>query len=135
LDQDGVEFFNTDAFVFQDQRGKVFAPFDQIRLDLLNPGSIHMVITRPGAVRGNHFHPRSREWIFFMSGQATLYWKGDKEKEVRKKVIMDGQTLAAISHGVPHTVVNTGEQDQIMLCLREESLPLDGPVTVKSDII
>src|ERR1700750_2393631 len=47
--------------VHADQRGSVFEPLEAEALP--DQRNVHVVVTEPGAVRGNHLHPRGTETL------------------------------------------------------------------------
>jgi dTDP-4-dehydrorhamnose 3,5-epimerase-like enzyme len=47
------------VIVHQDSRGSVFEPLDPERLP--SQRNVHVVVTEPGRVRGNHYHIRGTE--------------------------------------------------------------------------
>lgn len=75
---------------FEDDRGTI--------TDLGTSGdfdAITIVATRAGAVRGNHFHPRTTQWAHVVSGRL-LVTDGEREVELRP-----GDTVMDLP-GEPH---------------------------------
>ena len=53
----------------QDSRGSVFEPLEPESLP--SQRNIHVVVTEPGCVRGNHYHTRARE-VITVQGAALV---------------------------------------------------------------
>jgi uncharacterized RmlC-like cupin family protein len=55
---------------FEDERG--------IIQDLLGPvDAVTQIITKDGAVRGNHIHLRTTQWTYVVSGRLLVAWTDD----------------------------------------------------------
>lgn len=104
-----------------DQRGWAFFPF-QAGPDVRPPcdtESLHLVMSEPGAVRGNHFHHHSAEWFCVFGGRAELYYE---EEGIVQTVLVDRDDLVIhIPAGVPHAVKNIGTTPVYLLAFRENA--------------
>ena len=72
---------------FEDKRGKIIDVF-------VNSPKDHCIIVTftKGAVRGNHFHKKSTQFSFLLSGELDFYFakidkKNGKLKKIKKKTI------------------------------------------------
>jgi dTDP-4-dehydrorhamnose 3,5-epimerase-like enzyme len=90
--------------VHADVRGSVFEP--------LGPGglphqrNVHVVVTEPGAVRGNHLHPRGTETLVI---QGPALFRCRHDGEVVDTEIPGGAVVRfTIPAGVAHALKNTG---------------------------
>lgn len=79
-------------------------------------GDLHAVSVEPGAVRGNHLHPDTTEWMLVFGGGCTLAWReGNGPVEVRR-VDPDAPLLAAFPPGVAHAVRGAGPGPVFLVC-------------------
>ena len=105
----------------RDQRGFVFEPLEQCTLaDFQN---VHAVVTRPGCVRGNHYHPRALEILTFVGPALALVRDGDELHEI--EVTEDEIVRLTLPPGTAHAVRNTGTRDAIMVAF--STIPPDAP--------
>lgn len=97
-----------DEDIHRDERGWVANPF-------LTPGfprqfgHLHMVSVEPGAVRGNHYHGKYREWLFIFGGKYTVIWNdGDI---LHQRSFTDGEMITVeIPPGTVHAVRNDDDR-------------------------
>jgi len=117
-----------------DRRGWAFFPF-QADLGLSPAGcdlvSLHMVKTRPGAVRGNHRHPESAEWLYVYGGKASFFWQ--EETKVKEAVLDKGAHAVYIPADTAHAIKNKGPGLFYLTAFREVSS--QGPHTVETVIV
>lgn len=86
-------------------------------------GECHLATVRPGAVRGNHYHPRRREVLAVLySDRWTLLWDDGEGTPVQSRtfegsgaVLMDADPLCA------HAVRNDGAADLQLFALGDVS--------------
>jgi mannose-6-phosphate isomerase-like protein (cupin superfamily) len=113
-----------------DDRGwSAFVFPEEIDLDL---GSVHLIGTRPGQVRGNHLHPNRVEYLFFFGGQGLFFWEEDGN--LRKLEVGGPGQMLRILPGVRHAYRNTGAVEaHILACWgpREKQ----GPDQVRAAVI
>ncbi len=104
-----------------DGRGWVLFPFQNIpgpapQADLW---TLHVVRSEPGAIRGNHYHPGSAEWLHIFGGRATFHWEEDGQ--VRSRVIDRDDVLIFIPPGISHAVTNDSDRAVYLWAFREPS--------------
>ena len=58
--------------VYIDERGWVINPLEQASLAFDNVGNLHAVSLNPDAIRGNHYHPNTREWLLVFDGPTLV---------------------------------------------------------------
>ncbi|MFH1137533.1 MAG: cupin domain-containing protein [Pseudomonadota bacterium] len=106
----------------KDERGWVLFPLQnappELTPDVIDWDSMHLVVSRPGAVRGNHYHPDQAEWLFLCAGASIFSWEEDGAG--RRVELTDGAYLIRIPPGLPHAVVNQGDEDSLLLAFREK---------------
>ena len=102
-----------------DPRGYVYEPLRDG--EFAAQRNVHVVITEPGAVRGNHFHPTGTE-ITAVSGPARVRIKQGGDTQTHD--IPDGETWRfTFPPGVVHAFQNTGTAPLVIVSFN--SLPHD----------
>ena len=84
---------------------------------------VHLASTRPGAVRGNHYHLRRREAIVVLPGAKwSLHWD-DAEGTTPQHRAFDGRSavLVLVSPGASHAVRNDGEGTMWLVAISSET--------------
>jgi dTDP-4-dehydrorhamnose 3,5-epimerase-like enzyme len=105
-------------------RGWSFSPFkrgDLVERIHLDWSSLHLVEMDPGTVRGNHYHPRVTEWLFFYGKSFLLVWQ-DLDSEKREERLVDNHhTFVIIPPMIRHAVKNISDQPLYLLAFRSPS--------------
>jgi len=107
-----IEIIRLPRQFHREPRGWSFTPFldpDRIREIAIDWTSFHTVAMEPGTVRGNHYHPKTREWLLFCGGTVLLVWQDPDTEEVRQARIEDHHTLVIIPPGVKHAIKNLSD--------------------------
>lgn len=82
---------------YEDERGWVSEIYSgEIGAQLQN---IHLGTMEPGAVRGNHIHGESREWIIFFEGPVEVRVQGES---LKKESLLTEPSEIALPPGVAH---------------------------------
>ena len=116
---------------FSDARGFVFEPLVGERL--ANQKNTHVVVSRPGAVRGNHYHLRGTETLV-VCGPALVRIR--KEKDIEDFSIPANTTCRLIiPPGVSHAIQNTGGIDNLLVAFNTEHHDPDNPDLVQDVLI
>lgn len=90
--------------VHSDARGSVFEPLGPDALP--EQRNVHVVVTEPGAVRGNHLHRRGTETLVI---QGPALFRCREEGEVADTEVPAGAVYRfTIPPGVAHALKNTG---------------------------
>jgi dTDP-4-dehydrorhamnose 3,5-epimerase-like enzyme len=115
----------------EDARGVVFEPLEEAMLQ--GKRNVHVVLTVPGGVRGNHYHERGTE-IMTVYGPALVRLRdGTTVEDVRAA---SGEVLrVTIPPGVGHAVRNTGEAPMVLVSFSTELYDHDAPDTVRDMIL
>lgn len=104
---------------FTDARGIVIEPIAENHL--AGQRNVHVVLTEPGGIRGNHFHERSTE-ILTVIGPALVRWReGGAVRDVA--VPARAARRFTIPPGIPHAVQNPGPG--VMLLMSFSTHPHD----------
>lgn len=95
----------------KDRRGSVFEPLTGEEIS--GQKNIHVVLTEPGRVRGNHFHRRGKE-ILAVRGPALIRIRdknGIKDIDVPDREV----TRVDIPPGISHAIKNTGDRENLLV--------------------
>lgn len=104
---------------FSDARGWVIEPVDEALL--AGQRNAHVVLSEPGAIRGNHYHERSTE-VFVVVGPALIRLR--ESGEIRDVRVPEGQAMRfTVPPGVPHAIQNTGTRPMVLMSF--STLPHD----------
>lgn len=111
--------------VHRDDRGQLF---EIIRM--ANGGQVFFSTTKPGVVRGNHFHTRKIEWFCVLKGEAAIRLRRVDDTEVHEFRI-SGDSPQFISIPVLHThqIENVGEEELLTMFWCNEIYTADDPDT------
>jgi len=115
---------------FGDERGPSFSVPEPALEYLGGVANVHFGLSKPGAVRGNHYHVRRREALVVFPGPRwSLHWDEGEGSTPSQRSFDGGQAvLVLLEAGVSHAVRNDGEQPLwVMACSSE---PYDPTETV-----
>jgi dTDP-4-dehydrorhamnose 3,5-epimerase-like enzyme len=99
----------------RDGRGSVFEPLDAERLT--GQRNMHVVITEPGHVRGNHYHTHGTELVI-VQGPALVRIRDGQE--VQDTLIPEGVvTRFIIPPGIAHAIQNLGTRPTLLVAFRD----------------
>ena len=114
-----------------DARGLVLEPLGPEALPAQR--NVHLVLTEPGCIRGNHFHPRGTE-VAVVLGPALVRLR--EEGEVRDIHIAEGQAYRlTIPPGVAHAFQNTGTRPTVLVAFNTVALDRSNPDVVRDVLI
>jgi dTDP-4-dehydrorhamnose 3,5-epimerase-like enzyme len=102
-----------------DLRGIVFEPIEKESISVQQ--NCHIVISKPGIIRGNHYHLYGTETIA-VEGPALLRFR--EGAEVYDFQVPSEQVYKfVISPKISHAIKNTGEKDSVLVAFN--SVPQD----------
>ncbi len=108
---------------FGDARGLSFtAPTDALAF-VGRMSDVHLASTKPGAVRGNHYHLRRREAIVVMPGSKwSLHWdEGENSQPQHRDFDGSKAVLVLVSPGQSHAVRNDGDREMWLVAISSET--------------
>lgn len=86
--------------------------------------NIHLGTMRPDAVRGNHVHSDSREWIVFHHPNIHVRWEnGDEIIDA----VTDEPSLIQIPSGIPHGFKNESSETVSFTAYRDTQYDEENP--------
>ena len=95
----------------EDKRGIVFEPIENESINIQQ--NSHVVISKPGIIRGNHFHLYGTETLAVM-GPALLRFK-EADEILDFEVPIEQVYKFVIPPKVTHAIKNIGEKDNILI--------------------
>ncbi|NNF98781.1 MAG: hypothetical protein HKM93_05345 [Desulfobacteraceae bacterium] len=114
-----------------DQRGLVFEPLASTEFKGLK--NVHVVISFPGTVRGNHYHLLGTEIIVVTGSARVCYRIGDVIEHV--DIPPDEIYRFTFEPGVAHAVLNTGDRQNVLIAFSTEPHDRDSPDVVHEELI
>lgn len=116
---------------FHDHRGSLFEPVTGEHLG--DKQNVHVVLTAPGYVRGNHRHLAGTE-IAVVTGPALVRLKEDGA--LHDVAVPDGETWRfTIPAGVTHAYKNPGPGTMVLIGFNTELHDPAAPGAVRDDIL
>lgn len=120
-----------DLAVYSDNRGVVFEPISEDSLS--SQHNTHVVISQPGAVRGNHYHIKGIETMSVM-GPALVRIR--EENGIRNIEIAPQKVYQFIIPAkVSHAIKNTGDQPNILVAFNTLTHDPHNPDVVRDILI
>lgn len=95
--------------VFEDKRGKI--------IDVLedeNIKHIGIITSNKGSIRGNHYHKKSTQWTYIISGKIKIYLKNFDNGDM-KEIILNRGDLIKIPVMSIHTLESIGNSTMLVL--------------------
>jgi UDP-2-acetamido-2,6-beta-L-arabino-hexul-4-ose reductase len=113
---------------FIDERGSLIENTD---LDVMQT-SKHFFVSKskPGVIRGNHYHKKKIEWFYVIQGKCKIVIKDLLTEKMEEKIINDSDNvLINMKPNQVHAFQNIGNNEMILLALVNEVLDHDRPDT------
>ena len=99
-----------------DARGFVFEPLAEAEIGAQR--NLHVVISQPGAVRGNHLHLRRTEILAVVGPALVRYREDGVQQDV---TVADGEVVRfEFPPNVPHAIKNTAPRPQVILSFNDQ---------------
>ena len=122
--------FAYDLKMNSDERGS----FTEI-LKTLNDGQVSVNISKPGIIKGNHYHHTKTEKFVVVSGECEIKFRkiGDKEIFAYK---VNGEKIQAVDipPGYTHSIKNIGTTDSVTIMWASEVFDKDNPDTYFEEV-
>ena len=124
-----VEF--GELILHADDRGVVFEPVDLEQLVLQR--NAHVVVSRPGVVRGNHYHLQGTEIIAVMGPALVRFKENEENRDI--EVPADKVYQFTFPPHVPHAIKNSGNQSNLLVAFNTCTHDPENPDTVAEILI
>ena len=116
---------------FTDHRGFVFEPIEEKWI--AKQKNVHVVVSRPGAVRGNHYHITGTETLI-VCGPALVSLRHGNQREAFS-IPADKTFRMVIPPGISHAIQNIGDVDSLLVAFNTNSHDPANPDTVQDILI
>ena len=103
----------------RDERGWLAEVLRREELPSKEFGQIFITTSHPGAIKGNHYHTRKREWFCVVKGKGKLVLESSQGRE---EIIMgeENPLVVEVPPGVAHALVNVGDEMMYALVYVDE---------------
>lgn len=92
--------------------------------------------SKPGVIRGNHYHFRKSEWFYVIQGECKLVVKDLKTGKKETKLIKASQNIMVnMEPNKSHAFKNVGKEELILLALINEVHNQKDPDTYPHEVI
>ncbi len=91
------------------------------------------MVSRPGAVRGNHYHVRGTEILVVCGPSLVRIREGEDSRDI--SIPADTTCRLTIPPGVAHAIQNTGKTDNLLVAFNSEPHDPDQPDLVQEILI
>lgn len=99
-------------------------------------GQISINISKPGIVKGQHWHHTKNEKFLVVKGSGSLQFrKVGEEKIIEYKVSGEKMEVIDIPVGYTHNIINTGEEDMITVMWANEPFDINNPDTYYEEVV
>lgn len=99
-------------------------------LKTMDSGQFSVSTSKPGIVRGNHYHNTKTEKFLLLKGEATIRLRHILGNRIIEYHVSDKKLEAVdIPAGYTHNITNTGEKEMILLIWANEQFDRDNPDT------
>lgn len=122
--------FSYPLLMHEDDRGS----FTEI-LKSIDRGQLSVNISRPGIVRGNHWHHTKNEKFIVVSGKGLIRFRRHGSQEIIEYPV-SGEKLEVVDipTGYTHSIVNLGDTDLVTLMWCNECFDPDRPDTISEEV-
>jgi UDP-2-acetamido-2,6-beta-L-arabino-hexul-4-ose reductase len=111
--------------MYNDARGQLFEV-----LRLAGGGQFFFATTKPGVIRGNHFHSRKVEWLCVVRGEAAIRLRRVGDSAVREfRVSGKSPQFISIPPLYSHQIENVGQDDLLTMFWCNEIYQASDPDT------
>lgn len=115
----------------RDARGSVVEPLAPEGLPAQR--NVHVVLTEPGSIRGNHYHERGTE-VLTVFGPARVRTRAGSE--IRDTIVPEGEAYRfSIPPGVAHAIQNIGTQPIVLVAFNTEAHDPEHPDVVREVLL
>ena len=100
-----------------------------------NMGQLFFSTTKPGVIRGNHYHDRKVEKFIVLSGEAIIRFEHILTGEMLDVPVSGGQMkVVDIPPGYTHHIENVGDTEMVVLFWANELFDQDAPDTYFKEV-
>lgn len=98
-------------------------------------GQVSYSTTKPGVIRGNHYHERKKEFFCVIDGEAKIRQRNRKTNEI-EEIIVSGKSpeLVEMKINWTHNIQNIGDTEIKLLIWISEVFDLNNPDTFYEEV-
>lgn len=113
-----------------DQRGS----FTEL-IKTLDDGQVSVNISKPGIIKGNHYHHTKTEKFIVVSGECEIKFRKIGTSDVYTYLV-NGEKIQAIDipPGYTHSIKNVGSHDSVTIMWASEAFDKDNPDTYYEEV-
>ncbi len=79
-------------------------------------GQVSYSTTRPGVIRGNHYHKRKKEFFCVIEGEAKIKQRNRKTNKIEEKIVSGASPeLVEMKLNWTHNIQNIGDTEMKLL--------------------
>lgn len=97
---------------------------------------VYFSTSKPGVIRGNHYHKHKIEWFSVVKGKAKLFLE-DNESNKREELILsdDNPSIVKITPNIVHAIQNIGDDEMYLIVIVNEVFNPDDADTFYTKLI
>ena len=113
-----------------DERGKFIEIFK-----IPGFGQVSYSTTKPGVIRGNHYHTRKKEIFCVIEGKAKILQRNRETNEIEEKIVSSASPeLVEMRLNWTHNIQNIGDQEVELLIWISEVYNPNNPDTFFEEV-
>jgi UDP-2-acetamido-2,6-beta-L-arabino-hexul-4-ose reductase len=130
-----LSYYRTDDFLYKlrmniDQRGS----FTELFKTCLN-GQISVNVSKPGIIKGNHYHHTKTEKFIVASGECEIKFRKIGTKDIFTYFVSgEDMKVVDIPPGYTHSIKNVGTTDSVTIMWASELFDKDNPDTYFEEV-
>ncbi len=98
-------------------------------------GQVSYSTTKPGIVRGNHYHTRKKEKFCVIEGEALIRLRNKDTNEIKEyRVSGNEPEIVEMTVGWTHNIKNVGDTEMKLLIWVNEAFNPDDPDTFAEEV-
>lgn len=114
----------------EDPRGTLIEVFK-----MTNDGQVFYSTSKPGIIRGNHYHTRKIERFCVIEGEATIRLRNRVTNEIREfQVSGDKPQVVTMLINWTHNIKNTGTKEMKLMVWTNEIFNFQDPDTYPEEV-
>ncbi len=113
-----------------DERGNFVEVFK-----IPNFGQVSYSTTKPGVIRGNHYHTRKKEFFCVIEGKGKIRQRNRETNEIGEKIVSgENPELVEMKLNWTHNIQNIGNNEMKLLIWISEVFDPDNPDTFYEEV-
>lgn len=130
-----LSYYDVDDFIYElkmnvDDSGS----FTEV-LKTLKDGQFSINVSKPGIVKGNHYHHTKTEKFIVVSGECEIKFRKINETAIKAFIVNDKKLqVVDIPPGYTHSIKNIGKNDSVTLIWASEVFDKENPDTYYEEV-